>query len=634
MCGIVGIFNKSEPISKDKLLSATRKLEHRGPDGEGLWVSSNGNIGLGHRRLAIVDERGGVQPIISRNGEIATVVNGELYGYQETRKTLKKKGYVFRTKSDSEIVLYLYQEYGEGFAKYLRGEFAVIIYDKKRNRIIAARDRFGIKPLQYYLDSVGTLYLASEAKAILATGVNPCFDEYAIYHSLSLQYLPQDRTVFNGIYQIKPGYILTYDGSNVKLKKYWDLDFPKEEGLLEKPWSENKIEERLENLLIESVLLRLQSDTAKHCCHTSGGVDSGLIAALAARLGKQKMHCFTVSFPHKTYDEAKLSKRLARHIGAEFTEVVVGPAEMVNNIDAAVYQGESTIINNHLVAKYLLNKETRRAGYKIALTGEGADECFAGYAHLREDLLGEKTVHADPDSIVSGVHSPVGEYFDLSLVEKKLGYIPTFLKAKSSIGLKIQSLLLDSFKKRYSTDMITKNFMGSVSVRDQLRNRTHIDQTLYLWTKFTLANSILKTLGDSQEMGNGVEGRVPFLDHKLFEFSKQIPIQLKISGGVQKYILRKIARKYLPREIADRPKQPFMAPPLTLFKNKTGVKFLEDSFTSIEFKNMGIFDQDKTLKLLGKVRASDLKTQIAAEPVLMLALSTYLLHKNYKMKNL
>ncbi|MDO8571744.1 MAG: asparagine synthase (glutamine-hydrolyzing) [bacterium] len=630
MCGIVGIFNQTQEVSRGKLVSATRALIHRGPDGEGIWISKKKNVGLGHRRLSIIDKKRGAQPLVSNDGGVVAVVNGELYGYKKIRSDLQKKGYRFRTKTDSEIVPYLYQEYGLKFVDYLRGEFALIIYDIKKHKIVAARDRFGIKPLQYHLDKKGTLTIASEAKAIFASGVvKPCWDHYTLYHSFCLQYVPQDRTVFEGVYQLKPGHLLVYDGKSLHTKKYWDVSFPLEHEKFS-GGDEKSLTKQLGSLLKESVRLRLQTDEANYCCHLSGGIDSALIAALAMQYSQKPLHCFTVSFPHHEYDEIKAAKHVARFIGATLTPVVVDSSAMVESFSDAVFYSEGLAINNHLVAKYILNKKIRKAGYSIALTGEGSDEAFAGYVHLRADASGGILENSEQEVVTAGVHFPVGQSLPLDSIKKRLGYLPTFLSAKGAIGFAMNSVLDGSFKRRYSSDAIVADFIHSVDVKGQLSGRNPVDQSSYLWIKFALANYILKTLGDGTEMPHSIEGRVPFLDHILFEFAKKIPLTLKIKNGTQKYILRKVAENYLPKEIVERPKQPFMAPPFSMLRDRAGMDFFQDTFRSRAFSDMGLFNQKKVLALLDGISDKDMRKQTSMEPVLMLMLSAFFLHQRYK----
>lgn len=636
MCGIVSVFSPAGGVDKNKLLPAMGALAHRGPDGEGVWFSKNKNVGLGHRRLSIIDPKQGAQPMVSCDGKIAAIVNGEFYDYKKIKLDLRKKGYLFQTQSDSEIILYLYKEYGLDFVHHLRGEFALVLYDEEKNKLIAVRDRFGIKPLQYHLDVHGSIYIASEAKAIFALGVRPQWDHYSLYHSFCLQYFPQDQTLFKGVYQLKPGHILIYDGARLQIKKYWDLDFPKARNKNLQKQSEKEIINKLEKILKDSVSVRLQNDGARYCCQLSGGVDSSTVAALVSVLGDQKLNCFTLSFPHESYNEVEIARKVAGHIGAEFTPVIADAHQIIDVISDATYYSEGLYINNHLAAKYILHRAMKKAGYKIVLTGEGADECFAGYIHLLVDLLGKLPEELQKsENVVGGVHFlSGGETLDLRIVKKGLGYVPAFLEAKAAIGYSLHNLLNPSFKAEYTSSKIMTDFMNSLDIKNQLADRERIDQSSYIWIKFTLANYILKTLGDGTEMPNSIEGRLPFLDHNLFEFVRTIPTSLKIKNGLQKYVLRKVAERLLPKEIAERPKQTFMAPPFSLLNDKRGLTFITDNFESRSFKDMNLFDQKKIMQLITRVSKMNTQKQIAFEPVIMLALSSFLIHQRFNLASL
>lgn len=632
MCGIIGIIDTNGQIKEDDLKAGTVAMEHRGPDGDGFYVSPDGHVALGHKRLSIIDVSGGTQPIHSDDGDYVAVVNGELYGYKAIREEFKNE-YQFQTESDSEIVIPLYKKYGLDFVSHLRGEFAFVIYDKKKNLIVAGRDRFGIKPLYFHLDAEKRLHLASEAKAMFASGVEAEWDTESLFHMFSLQYLPQDRSLFKGVYQIKPGHILTFKNSQLEMKKYWDIDFPKESEEVEE-MTEEEAETELERLLLESVELRLQSDDVPFCTLVSGGVDSSIIAGMAARLSPKKTHCFTVSFPHAMYDETPMAKEVAKHIGADFTPVVVGAKEIMETFEDAVYMSEGLAINAHLSAKYLLNKAVREAGYKFVLTGEGSDEGLAGYAHLRADLNPEEfSFRKQADGVVGGVHLAHGQTLDLSTVNESLGYLPSFLKAKASIGFKMHQILDDTFINSQKNNDVMKNFVDGLDVKGQMKDRNSVYKSSYLWIKSSLANYILRTLADGTEMAWSVEGRVPFLDHKVFEFVRNLPIKMKINKGIEKHILRKVATKYIPESVANRPKQSFMAPPLSLLLDEEGMSYFTNHVSSDAFKEMGFFNQEKTLDLLERIPKMSTEEQIAYEPVLMLMLSTYFAHKRFNLNN-
>lgn len=633
MCGVVAIYkNFNDQISEEEIKTATKKLSHRGPDGQNVWISKNKNIALGHSRLAIMDTKKGTQPMVSPDGKFAMVVNGEIYNYKQIRSEMEMEGYKFSTNSDSEVVIPLYKKYDINFPKYIRGEFSIIIYDQTKNKIVAARDRFGIKPLVYskHLDG---LYLASEAKAIFGNSVKPSWDIEALYHSLCFQYLPRDKTFFKEISQLQPGHTLSFDGKIMKIQKYWDIDFPNlnSKNILEN--NENEIVSNLNTLIKESVSLRLQSDIAKYCCHLSGGVDSSLIAAIASLSGgAQNNHCFNVSFSKESYDESNQAKLVANYLGAQITTIKIDSKDIIDNLKESIYFGESTVINGHIAAKYLLNKEIKKKGYKIALTGEGADELFGGYTHLMADILGDNNISSQT---VSGIHTPIDNLrLDLSPINTILGYEPTFLKAKSSIGYKINSLLDQRFidNNKLRVEDIINNFIDKNTARDQLLGRSRGQQSAYIWSKFSLANYILKTLGDGMEMANGIEGRVPFLDHKISEYSIKIDPALHTKNKTPKYLLRQVAKKYLPETIWNAPKKPFMSPPLSTMEwNKYSKQFFTDIFLSKNFSDMGIFDNQKLINIVDNLQNKTEAEQIALEPLLMIPASVYLLAENFNL---
>ncbi len=630
MCGITAIFHPYKKINKESLYRSVHSLRHRGPDGENVWFSENDRAGLGHTRLKIIDPVGGTQPISDTENRYAVTVNGEIYHYKEIRRNLIGEGFVFKTESDSEVILHLYKKHGREMLQYLRGEFAFIIYDREKNLIFAGRDRFGIKPLQFHISTDGTIYLASEAKAIHSAGTEPEWDMYSLCHSMTLQYLPQDRTLFRNIFQLKPGHFLEYSAAGLRTEKYWDLDFPYLDNMHtdDNEFSDRHYEDELEKMLTESVQIRLQSDGAKYCCHLSSGIDSSLIAALSARFGKQKLHCFTVSFPDWEYDEALLAEKMARHIGADFTSVSVTSRDLAESLSDAVYYSEGNAINSHLAAKFILNRTIRKMGYKIALTGEGSDELLAGYVHLLSDLDGKIS---EWDKGILGIHIPAENSAEIPEFNDALGYTPSFIQAKILAGRKIRSLLTDEFKNLHSEKEIFSDFINSLNINDQIKNRNRADQSAYIWIKFTLANYILKTLGDGTEMAHGIEGRVPFLDHILADAAKKIPILNKIRNGVQKAVLRKISQKYLIREIYDKPKQAFMAPPFSLLNDRSGIEFAMDCFGSADFRNMGIFDSEKIMEMTDKISKKTPKEQTADEPCIMLPLTTYLAKKRFSL---
>lgn len=633
MCGIVSLWS-SQGINPKTLKNATDSLVHRGPDGEGHWVSENQQVALGHRRLSIIDLEGGEQPISNEDGSIHIVVNGEFYGFERIRNDLKKKGHRFRTSSDSEIALHLYEEYGLDFVLHLRGEFAFILYDSNEKCLVAVRDRFGIKPLCFAKDDDGSLYMGSEAKAIFAAGFKAKWDKYAFFHSCNIQYTPSDRTLFEGVYQLKPGHILIYDGHDLDIKKYWDMDYPNMPMSMKK--SEQDYIAECHDLFRESVKLRLRSDVPI-CFHLSGGLDSSAVASVAADIANKPFDCFTVSFDHEGYDELPIAKEMADHIGATLHTVPVSQDDLVHAISDAVYTSEGLSINGHLAGKYLLSKAIRDAGFKVALTGEGSDEVLAGYPHLREDLIifgGNDALSAELKNLyesnekLAGVFLSHGETLSTEAVNAALGFVPSFLKAKASLGLRVTSLLSDD---AFESCDIFDDLIHSFDSDGQLKNRHIINQSSYLWTKLTLANYILRTLGDGCEMAHSIEGRVPFLDHHFFEFTRDLPMDMKIKGMTEKYILREAVKPYVTNTIYKRQKHPFIAPPVSRFTNSKLDEYIQDLLRSSDFKTMPFWDQQKVLDWLDTLPNIEPKDQAAAEPVLMMVLTSYLTRQRFKL---
>ncbi|MFA6301752.1 MAG: asparagine synthase (glutamine-hydrolyzing) [Legionella sp.] len=611
MCGIIGIYSTDAPINPMLLDKAQEALKHRGPDGRGAWIAPNQKIGLAHTRLSINDSDNGAQPLLNREANLCASVNGEFYGYQELRAQLLSKGYVFKTQSDSELALHLYEEYGLNFVDHLRGEFAILLYDAKRNRMIAVRDRFGIKPLSYHYSNQG-FYAASEAKALFALGIKAKWNEFSLYHAFSFQYPQKDSTLFKDILQVPPGHIMIFDGQSLQSTCYWDLNYPSTEAT----GDFNCLSQELELQLRQALNIRLQADSGKICCHLSGGIDSATIAALGSELYGRALPCFTVSFNDDPHDELAFASNLAKKIGADLHPVHVGIDDINSVMADAVYHSEGLAINNHLSAKFLLNRAIKQAGFKIALSGEGSDELFAGYSHLQEDYAPQST----KDDFATGIYRSDDPGLSLELLQKNFGFIPSFIKAKAAMGLKIHALLdCDQFS--------ASQVYTSIATENKVAHLAPVYQASHLWMKYALSSYILKTLGDGCEMAHGIEGRVPFLDHHLFEFSKRIPLSMKIQPNSDKYIFRQTMQKYLTAEIANKKKQAFFAPPFSM--RAKGYEFLRDNLLSLT--QVPFINKEKLRLYLDSIPNKSPKEQKTAEPVLMLLLSASLLAKAYNL---
>jgi len=648
MCGLYSAlsYGQGQPLSIEDLKAPIAALYHRGPDGYGYDISADGLCGLAHARLSIIDLDGGAQPLRHKNADISLIVNGEFYDFERVRRELESQGHVFQTGSDSEIALHLYRQYDLDFVHHLRGEFAFVLYDGEKGRLIAGRDRFGIKPLVYCVDETRQrLMIASEAKAILAAGYPAIWDQQAYAHASQIQYLPPNKTLFKGIYQLEPGMLLIHErGKDMRLKRYWDMDYPTQASLAQSAISEATACQDVHDQMREAVRLRLRADVPV-CCHLSGGIDSGAIAGLAADISAQPITCFTVSFPNQDgYDEKSIAQEQADYIGADLHVVDVRPDDMIDTIDDAVFKSEGLSINGHLAGKYLLSQAIAKAGYKVTLSGEGSDEIFAGYPHFREDILlhsGESGAIKDQlkslyksNNKLAGLFLADGAQLDTSAIENALGYVPSFIKAKASLGFRIQDLLCDDYRAEALKTDAFREVIDHIDVDGQLAGRNSVDQSSYLWTKLTLAGYILKTLGDGCEMAHSLEGRVPFLDHSLFEYVRQLSLDLKIRfvegrGLQEKYILREAMRPYITDTLYKRQKHPFIAPPVS---GVSGVyEKMGDMLNSAAMRDQPFYDRAKVKNWFDALRGADAATHITHESVMMMVLTTLAAQDQFKL---
>ncbi len=570
MCGIAALLARPTPVDRDTLQRGLVALQHRGPDGAGTWVAPDARVALGHTRLAIIDLEGGAQPIANEDGTVVATVNGELYGFERIRAALEREGHRFSTRSDSEILVHLYERDPTRFWDHLRGEFAFVLWDEKLRTLLAARDRFGVKPI-CWAQRGGRLFVASEAKALFAMGLPARWDTTSLLHATSHQYVPPHRTMFEGVHAIAPGHVLRVTDETIALERWWDLDVPRESERV--PVEADEAVARVRASLEESVRLRLRADVPV-AFQLSGGIDSSAVLGCAAQHARA-LHAFTVAFDDPTCDESALAEATARHAGATLHVVRATPEALVEALPRSVELAEGLAINAHLPAKWLLSKAIRDATFKVVLTGEGSDEIFSGYPHLRRDLFleecGDDVARAEArlraldatNAVSAGVQLPHGAGLPLVAVQHALGFVPSFLAAKATLGLRLHSLLSRDMRGAVEGRDAYARLLRGFDVEGQLRGRARVDQSAWLWTKTALATSILRILGDGTEMAHSVEGRVPFLDHELFAVARALPVSLRIRDGVEKWVLREAVRPWVTAETARRQKHPFMAPTLS-----------------------------------------------------------------------
>ncbi len=634
MCGIVGVRSHDAPVDRDRLLAAMRALRHRGPDGEGYWLAPDERTGLAHTRLSIIDLDTGAQPIVSEDGRVTVVVNGEFYGFEAIRSALEKKGHRFSTRCDSEILVHLYEEHGTGCLSHLRGEFAFILWDDTRQMIFAARDRFGIKPL-YYAAQPDALYLASEAKALFAAGVPAAWDNDAVFQSL-FACVAQDQSLFRNVRQIPPGHYLTSSNGGAQLRRYWDADFPRAErgdAAVRRP---EECVEQVRSMLLEAVDLRMRADVPVGCL-LSGGLDSSAVLGMASRNNGARLSAYTITFEDAEYDESAAAREAADHSGAELTFVSANDTCLAGAFEESVLQGEIMLYNPHGTARFLLSRAVSRSGYKTVLAGEGADEIFAGYGFSRSAvlaspssgpfqaklrLLGRLMRRMNPTQRALAQTSPW-----LARTSKVVDLPEALLTSMTERMGVLQSVLSPSFAGMNKGRDPYRDLFRSVNPRAQIRGREPARQLIYLWMKTMFPGYVLTA--DRADMAHGVEVRLPFLDHVLFEYMRTIPVRTLAYGGEIKHLLREAAAPYIAPATRHRLKKPLMAPPFTVHHHSRLRALVQEILRDSDIRDVPFFDATGIERLLDTLDAPPVPGHAPVDPLLIMAASLVILQRGY-----
>ncbi len=641
MCGVIAGLFRGAAVPAERVATALRTIAHRGPDHADWWLSQDRRLLLGHVRLSIIGLSNGDQPLVNESGDVRCVVNGELYGYRKIRAELQAEGRPFVTDSDSEIALALYEKLGGDFVHRLRGEFAVVIADERRRCLIAARDRFGIKPL-YYSVVGGDVLIASEIKALVALGVPARWDSDAFFaecHSVR----PPDRTLFAGVYAVPPGCALFARDGRVDIRPYWDLDFPDAATLAADQRSDAEIVAGFRDVLDDAVRERLVADV-EVACYLSGGIDSCAVLGLAQRHLARPIRAFTIVFGDELYNEGRLAQQTAELTGSTFVPVPATQQALVDAFGDALFHAETLVFNGHGVAKYLLSKAVHQAGIKVVFTGEGADEILAGYPPFRRDLLLHNTKGQDPDQVArmlaelhasnqssrglltaDGATAP-----GLEVIETRLAWIPSGIEVFSTLAAKMLPLFNPAILATAAQANPYTELLDTVDPPRRLAGRDPVNQALYLWAKTMLPNYVLTVLADRMEMAHSVEGRVPFLDHHVAEYAAKIPVHHKIRGLREKHVLREAVRDVVLPEIYDRQKHPFMSPPAR-DNNDPLSQYCQDTLRSNVVENQPFFAPTQVRALMDRIAASEPAERAAHEGVVLRILSTCLLHQRFNM---
>jgi asparagine synthase (glutamine-hydrolysing) len=607
MCGICGIAAPGAlgvVVDEASLVRMRDTLTHRGPDGAGLFAA--GGIGLGHRRLAIVDVEGGGQPIENEDGSVVVVFNGEIYNHREIRAGLVERGHRYRTESDTETIVHLYEERGAAVVDDLRGMFAFAIWDAPRRRLLLARDRLGIKPLYYTLED-GVLCFASEIKALLAAGaVSPALDYTALPEWAANRYTTGDATLFEGVKRLPPGHVLVWEDGRVDVRSYWSADIAEPE----EPASDDEYVERFRELFRESVRLRLMADVPLGM-FLSGGIDSSAIAAEMRALIGAPFHTFSVAFAEREANELGYARLVAESLGTEHHEIVVSPDEFFDALPDLVYHEDEPIAHPSSVPLYFVSRLAAER-VKVVLTGEGSDELLAGYGKYRTTIFNARLGAAYRRLAPNAVHGAVARAVDRSAARSAIGrkLARTFLKVEPDLS----SLYFDNFsvfsrerQLRLFTPEARERFTSTDPYRGSLEPMATaggglLGKLLAADLSTYLHELLMKQ--DQMSMAASIESRVPFLDHKLVEFAASLPSRAKLRGLTTKWILRKAMRGRLPDAILSRRKMGFPVPIGAWLRGRYR-HLLDDYVLGARARGRGVFDQSYVAEIVARHDAGE-----------------------------
>jgi asparagine synthase (glutamine-hydrolysing) len=557
MCGIAGkfSFNPDHPIDRERLAAMTTAVAHRGPDSDGFYLGDG--IGLGHRRLSIIDLSTGDQPLTNEDGTIWVVFNGEIYNFADTRRELEAFGHRFRTHSDTEVIVHAYEQWGDCAVDRFRGMFAFALWDAPKRRLLLVRDRLGVKPL-YYSVTPGGVTFGSEIKSLLEDPDVPrAWSAEALDAYLALLYVPAPRTIYRNIWKLPAGHLLVAEKGRVVTRRYWDLTFTGDGD----PSREDEYLDRLEALVDESVRLRLLSDVPLGA-FLSGGIDSSLVVASMVRNCSNRVLTTSVGFDEHAFNELEYARTVANHLATESHEKVVRP-DIVDLLPKLAWHLDEPFADSSAVPTYYVSQAAREH-VTVALSGDGGDELWAGYARHRverweiaaREWLGAKT---------SRIAGRVARRLPLSMKgARSLGHLalpPAEAYAqKHAYGMFENGLRAALYSPDFAREVRDADpFVGFRIAYQSCPSPDPIDRALYVDVKTYLVDDIM-TKVDKMSMAVSLESREPLLDHELLAFAATVPSTLKIRNGRGKHLLRRLLARRVPQSIVDRPKQGFEAP--------------------------------------------------------------------------
>jgi asparagine synthase (glutamine-hydrolysing) len=609
MCGICGVLNlNSKPVSAQVVEKMAETIRHRGPDQNGVYT--DGKVGLGHRRLSIIDVACGRQPMPNADESLWISFNGEIFNYVELREDLERRGHRFRTQSDTEVILHLYEEEGEECVQHFNGQWAFAIWDKKKDKLFLSRDRLGVRPLFYTLN-YGTFIFGSEIKAIFACPeVRRELDLIGLDQIFTFWCSRAPRTIFKDIFELPPGHSLVVQGGRIHTWPYWQLDYPDQyEKLPEEAWAE-----RLLELLMDATRIRLRSDVPVGA-YLSGGLDSTVVTAIIRRHSEARLKTFSVVFEDPEFDERRYQREAVDFLRTEHHEVRITGEDIARVFPKVIWHAEKPVLRSAPAPLFLLSSLVRNQGYKVVLSGEGADEILGGYDIFKEAKIrrfwGRRPESRLRPLLLKRLYPYLG-----NLRFQSQSYLNAFFHVEAGD----LSNPLFSHLPRWELTSRIKGFF-SEDLRTELRDYSALEElgsslpaAFASWDDFTKSQYleasclfpgyILSSQGDRMGMAHSVEGRFPFLDHRVVELAMQIPPQLKMKVLSEKHILKRATTELVPAAVTSRSKQPYRAPDSASFfsRGKASEPYVEEMLASARIRHEGVFNPTKVGKLYDKIK--------------------------------
>ncbi|NKQ35881.1 MAG: asparagine synthase (glutamine-hydrolyzing) [Chloroflexi bacterium] len=613
MCGIAGTLNLNHnpPVEDGRIRAMLGALRHRGPDEFGTYVFQDeiSGVGLGSARLSIIDLGGGQQPISNEDGTVWIVFNGEIYNYVELQPMLEKAGHQFRTQCDTEAIVHLYEEYGVDCVQHLNGQFAFAIWDERKHILFMARDRVGIRPLHYTLQD-NALIFASEIKAILADGRTEAeLDPVSLNQIFTFWSPLQPRTAFCGIRTLPPGHFMLVDpDGDIRIEPYWKPQFP--DTAEPYPYTLDEAAQQLRDLLVDATQIRLRADVPVGA-YLSGGLDSSATSALVHHYTDNRLETFSIAFSDEAFDESAFQWQMAEHLGTRHNLITCTHEDIGRVFPDVIWHTETPIMRTSPAPLFLLSELVHDHNFKVVLTGEGADEFLGGYNIFKEAKIRRFWARQPESEIRPSLLSKLYPYIG-GLGQGNDAYLRKFFgqgltdTAAPDYSHAIRWRNTSRSRRLFSPELQAAAsplpFAAQIPWPDDFDHWSSLAQAQYLEITIFLAEYLLNSQGDRMGMAHSVEGRFPFLDHRVVEFAAQLPPHYKLRGLDEKHILKRAVRDLLPDAIWNRPKRPYRAPiHKSFFPDGQPVEWAADLLSPAKIEAAGQFNPRAVSQMMKKI---------------------------------